>query len=310
MKHCPINYSPINDNQYYSESGLKLLSPKLTNLEPLDYSAEQQREEALRRVGKMSIQGVQLKLSAKLKIKESKFVLVDQFGQYILKPQSSDYPELPQNEALTMTLASLINIQVPIHGLVYSKDDSMTYFVKRFDRKGHNQRIPLEDFSQLSGGTRETKYNSSMEKVANLTKRYCTFPKIEAMKLLRLTLFNFLIGNEDMHLKNFSLITIGKKTMLSPAYDLLNTTITQPNTKEEMALPLNGKKNNLTRKDLVDYFALKHLELNDKVVDTILAEIRTALPRWQLLISCSFLSEKMQQRYLAILNSRSNRLLK
>lgn len=150
-----------------------------------------------------------------------------QNGRYILKPQSEYYEEIPENEALSMTLASMIGIQIPVHGLVYSKDGSMTYFVKRFDRKGHNQKVSLEDFAQLSGGTRETKYSSSMEKVAKIIELYCTFPKIELAKLFKLTLFNFLIGNEDMHLKNFSLITTNRKIMLSPAYDLINTTIAQ-----------------------------------------------------------------------------------
>lgn len=129
-----------------------------------------------------------------------------------------------------------------LNGLVYSKVNSLTYFIKRFDRIGHNKKLALEDFAQLSGEDRHTKYKSSMENVIAIIEQFCTFPKIEFVKLFKLTLFNFLVGNKDMHLKNFSLITKDRKISISPAYDLLNSTIAQKNTKEEIALPLKGKK--------------------------------------------------------------------
>lgn len=308
MKRCPITYEIINDEENYSLRGLHLLSPQLTNLQPLEFSAAEQRNEALARVGKMSIQGVQLKLSAQLKIKNRQFELVDQHGHYILKPQSDHYPELAENEAITMSLAASIGIEVPIHGLIYSKDKSMTYFIKRFDRIGHNKKVAVEDFAQLLELSRDTKYNSSMEKVAKVIMNFCSFPKIEAMKLFKLTLFNFLVGNEDMHLKNFSLITRKQIITLSPAYDLLNTTIALTHTKEELALPLNGKKNNLKPTDFFNYFALQQLQLNQPVIDNITAEIKQALPVWKTMIGHSFLSALMQKKYLALLDERCKRL--
>ncbi len=308
MKRCPITYEILSDDkQSYSQHGLKLLSPQLKNLEPLTLTAIEQRKQAMIRSGKMSIQGVQKKLSAILKVKEGRFELVDQYGQYILKPQSEDYPELPENEALTMSLAAMIDIEVPVHGLIYSKDNSMTYFIKRFDRIGRNGKLALEDGAQLLQLTRDTKYNSSMEQVAKILTNFCSFPRIELMKLFKLTLFNFLIGNEDMHLKNFSLITRNQKITLSPAYDLLNTTIVLPNSKEEMALPLNGKKNHLKKTDYLEYFAPR-LQLNSEAVASVLQTIQQAIPNWKILISNSFLSIPMQQKYLNLLHERCERL--
>lgn len=308
MKRCPITYDIIYNSETYSKQGLKQLSPQLKHLEPLELSINELREEAVARVGKMSIQGVQTKLSAQLKVKEGRFKIVDQNGHYILKPPSSDYPELPENEAITMSLAARIGLEVPCHGLIYSKDQRMIYFVKRFDRYGHNRKLALEDFAQLSGDKRSTKYDSSMEKVIEVIGRFCTFPKIEYVKLFKLILFNYLTGNEDMHLKNFSLITRDQKTMLSPAYDLLNTTIAQKNTKEELALPLNGKKNNLTKKDFLSYLALERLDINQAVISEVVAEIQAAIPVWQEMMSHSFLSEKMQVRYCELLERRAKRL--
>src|SRR5579883_170630 len=307
MKYCPITYEKISEKEQYSLRGLKQLSPQLSILKPLTFSAAEQRAEAIARAGKMSIQDVQIKLSAKLKIKEQHFEIVDQKGNYILKPQSEYYPELPENEAISMTLAGTIGIEVPVHGLVYSKDKSMTYFIKRFDRTGHRDKLAVEDFAQLSHETRDTKYKSSMEKVAKILD-FCTFPKIEALKLFKLTLFNFLIGNEDMHLKNFSLITREKIITLSPSYDLLNTTIVQANTKEEIALPINGRKNNLRKQDLIDYFGIQLLQINPVVVNKVLNEIQLMLPEWKSLLSKSFLSQSMQKKYLNLLDERCKRL--
>ena len=308
MKRCPITYDIISDPENYSQRGLRLLSPRLKALSPLELSAEEQRKEAIDRVGKMSIQGVQRKLSAQLKIRAGCFELVDQKGHYILKPQSDTYPELPENEAISMSLAKTIGLEVPIHGLLYSKDQSMTYFIKRFDRVVHNEKLALEDFAQLSNGDRYTKYDSSMEKVINVIENFCTFPKIEFVKLFKLTLFNFLIGNEDMHLKNFSLITKDKKISLSPAYDLLNSTIAQKNAQEEIALPLRGRKNNLNKHDIFDYFAVERLGLNQKIIDRVIQDFQCAIPKWQKLIGMSFLSQAMQEKYLHLLEVRRKRL--
>lgn len=305
MKRCPITYEVISDQEDYSERGLKLLSPQLKHLAKLNFSAAEQRTESLERTGKMSIQGVQSKLSARLKIKEGQFELVDQYGQYILKPQSEHYPELPENEAITMTMAASIGIEIPVHGLIYTKD-SMTYFIKRFDRKGHHTKLAVEDFAQLSQQSRDTKYNSSMEKVSKIITQFCSFPKVEALKLFKLTLFNFLIGNEDMHLKNFSLITRDNKITLSPAYDLLNTTIAL-STKEEIALPLNGKKQNLKTQDFVNYFAKQQLQLPEKVILNVIEEIKQTLPKWETLLRNSFLSKPMQDKYLMLLENRAQR---
>lgn len=307
MKYCPINYAPLLAHETYSKRGLKLLSPRLNRLLPLEFSAEEQRAEALARAGKMSIQGLQPKLSAKLNVTQGKFELVDSFGEYLLKLPSNNYPQLPENEALTMTLAQQIGLQVPVHGLIYGKDNSMTYFIKRFD-KNKKIKYGVEDFAQLSESARETKYSSSMEKVAKIITTHTSFPKIELLKLFKLTLFNYLIGNEDMHLKNFSLITIKNQISIAPHYDLLNTTIAQKNVREEVALPINGKKNNLTYKDFIFYFAEKTLAINEYSIQTILMQIKQAIPLWITLIDRSFLSYEQKENYKNIIEQRRLKL--
>jgi serine/threonine-protein kinase HipA len=232
---------------------------------------------------------------------------VDRGGRYILKPQSLDFPELPENEDLTMRLAKAVGIEAPIHGLLRSIDGSFTYFIKRFDRDGRD-RLPVEDFAQLSSESRETKYDSSMEKVAGVIDQFCTFPAIERVKMFERTLFNFLVGNEDMHLKNFSLITRSEKVELAPAYDFLNTTIALKAAKEEMALPVRGKKSRLTRNDLLNYFARERLQLNERVLNDVLSRFAKAMPAWRELLEQSFLSQDTKQKYAEILLARTKRV--
>ena len=307
MNRCPISYEPLPAGADYSPAGLRLLDRRLAALARLEFTAEQQRQEAIRRAGKMSVQGLQLKLSAVLRIKEGRFEVVDRGGRYILKPPSLDYPELPENEDVTMRLAAVVGIDVPVHGLARAIDGSLTYFIRRFDREGR-ERLPLEDFAQLTGESRDTKYNSSMEKVAAVVDRFCTFPALERVKLFERTLFSFLVGNEDMHLKNFSLLTRGGKVQLAPAYDFLNTTVALANPQEELALPLNGKKSRLSRKDLMDYFARQRLQINDRMLADVLRRFRTALPHWRELLERSFLSPTMKQNFLRVIDERLQRV--
>ena len=307
-RRCPITYETLTSDAKYSRAGLHLLSKNLSSLLDLPFTAEELYQEALSRYDKISIQGVQPKLSALLSIKNNCFEIIDTNGKFILKPPSNNYPEMPANEDLTMKLAGLIGIETPIHGLVYNRDNTLTYFIKRFDRLAHKHKLPIEDFAQLTKNDRDTKYQFSMERIIPVLEEYCTFPLIEKHKLFIRVLFNYLIGNEDMHLKNFSLITRNNKTELTPAYDFLNTTILLPRAKEELALPLNGKKNNLTHKDFIDYFAYERLSLNKKTVAETLGLIQQKLPTFFNWIANSFLSEKMKQAYKNILVVRTEKL--
>lgn len=305
MNRCPITYLECGES-LYSEQGLKKLSPTLKTLVLLKYSAEELRAEAMLRASRMSIQGVQPKLSAILNLKDGLFEIVDRNGRYILKPQHHIFPELPQNEDLTMHLAKSIGIDVPLHGLIYSKDYSLTYFIKRFDRKGQKDKIAIEDFAQLAGMSRDTKYNYSMEKLVKLIDDYCTFPAIEKAMLFKRVLFNYFVGNEDMHLKNYSVIIRNGKVELSPAYDLLNSSIVLKGDIEEIALSLKGRKSGLNRNILINYFGKERCNLTDKIIIKTLDAIQSALPSWFDLIDISFLSIGMKEKYKDLLLRRMN----
>jgi serine/threonine-protein kinase HipA len=305
-KYCPITLEETSDK--YSRSALKKFSSKLMDIEDLPLSAGELREEAAHRAARMSIQGVQAKLSARFKVKEGKFEIVDKNGTYILKPQSQLYSELPENEALTMSMAKIAGIDVPFHGLLYSSDSSFTYFIKRFDRYAKNKKYALEDFAQLSGKSRETKYASSYERVVQVIDKFCSFPMIEKKKFYLRFLFCYLTGNEDMHLKNFSLITRDSKIELSPAYDLLNSTIAMKDPQHEVALPLKGQTKKLSRKLLTDYLPKEKLMLSEKVYGDVIDDLLDKKEDFKTLISRSMLSDEMQLKYLDLLEQRFKNL--
>ena len=234
--------------------------------------------------------------------------IVDTGGRYILKPNPLPFADVPANESLTMTMAAAAGIEVPPHGLLPTVDGGWIYVVRRFDREGRNKRISVEDFAQLAGATRETKYDSSLERVAKVVEEFCTFPALEKPKLARRLLFCFLTGNEDMHLKNFSVIVRDKVVSLSPAYDLLNSTLVLEKAVEESALTLNGKKRKLTRQLWLDYFCTERLGLPARQLDNILADLRKAHPAWHELIDRSYLPEEKKGAYHELLEERFGRL--
>jgi serine/threonine-protein kinase HipA len=205
-------------------------------------------------------------------------------------------------------MAAVAGIEVPTHGMIYTADGSLCYFIKRFDRKGRTGKLAVEDFAQLLGYTRETKYDSSLEQVAKVIDAYCTFPALERLKLLQRVIFAFVCGNEDMHLKNFSIIVRDNKVELSPAYDFLNTTIVLANPQEESALPVAGKKSNLKRETLIDYFAIERLKLTQKVIAGIYDSFRIAKPKWIDLLERSFLTPGLRAQYVDLLEERCDRL--
>ena len=308
MNRCPITYELCGNNKY-SEKGLRMIAPKLTNLNDLPYTAAELRQEAANRAKKLSIQGVQPKLSATISVVEQEFKIVDQFGTYIIKPQNDLFPELPQNEDVTMKMAKAFGLDVPFHGMLYAKDGSLSYFIKRFDRYGKGKKIATEDFAQLTGNTRDTKYRFTMEKLVPVIDEFCSFPAIEKADFFKRVLFCYVTGNEDMHLKNFSLITKNGKTTLTPIYDFLNSSIVIKNPEEEIALTLKGKKSNLKATDFIDYYAKERLQLNEKTVVTIQEQMENAIPKWKELLEISFLSDEMKEKYLELLKYKLNLFL-
>lgn len=257
-----------------------------------------------------SLTGVQPKLSLNLNKHDgcSRLSIVGLWGDYIFKPQTESYPQLPENEDLTMHLAEAAKIRVVPHSLIRLADGELGYITKRIDRSKNGVKIDMEDMCQLTLHPTEYKYKSSHEQIAKAIAQYSSTPKLDLVNYMQLVLFCFVTGNNDMHLKNFSLYRPSKGYQLSPAYDLLNVSIANPKDKEELALPLSGRKMKLRLDDFLK--AAKTMGLNDKVVLRLIDGLQKALPKWQTLIRNSFLNEDMKNAYENLVVSRLARLQK
>ena len=255
-----------------------------------------------------SLTGVQPKLSLNLSKHEgcSRLTIVGLWGDYIFKPQTDMYPQLPENEDLTMHLAEATKIRVVPHSLIRLADGKLGYITKRIDRTKNGEKIDMEDMCQLTLHPTEYKYKGSHEQIAKVIKQHCDMPKLDLTNYMQVLLFCFVTGNNDMHLKNFSLYRPLNGYQLSPAYDLINVAIANPEDKEELALSLSGKKSNLKLNDFLRSATTMGLEAN--VVLRLIDNMRKAIPKWTSLIHGSFLSEDMKDRYGQIIMSRINRL--
>ena len=306
--YCYKNITPPG-KEYHEKCSRKLFSSGITPV--LDYRLSDLRplaEEAINR--SLAITGVQKKISldlGKAEGKRKRLTIVGLWGRYILKPPEKEYPEMPELEDLTMHLAKIAGIKTAEHGLIRFNSGELAYITKRFDRTG-NEKIAVEDFCQLTENLTEHKYDGgSMEKIGKAITTYSDFTGLDLIKFFNITVFSFLTGNSDMHLKNFSLITEPENQIrFSPAYDLLPTKLLLPADKEEMALPLNGKKKNLKINDFITFG--KTIGIDIKVINYELETFNSKLKEMLLFIEKGFLKPQSIDKYQNLIKSRALKL--
>lgn len=309
MCKCLYCYQRLEEGQrdFHPNCARKFFGTKDAPI--LEYKHEdlnQLAEQVIR--AQTSLTGVQPKLSLNLNKHDgcNRLTIVGLWGDYIFKPQTEAYPQLPENEDLTMHLAEAAKIKVVPHSLIRLSDGKLGYITKRIDRTKNGEKIDMEDMCQLTLHPTEYKYKSSYEQIARTITKYSSTPKLDLTNYMQLLLYCFVTGNNDMHLKNFSLYRPEKDYLLAPAYDLLNTTIVNPKDKEELALPLSGRKTKLRVADFLN--TARTIGLEESVVLRLINGLQKALPKWQVLIQSSFLDENMKKEYQELIMSRLSRL--
>lgn len=203
----------------------------------------------------LTVPGVQKKLSLHLSSDlNARLTIVDYPTGYILKPQTEEFENMPEFEDLAMRLAELMGIQTVPHALI-KMNDEYAYITKRIDRDITEKEIKLyamEDFCQLYYRLTQDKYKGSYEQCGRIIKKYSVTPGLDMSELFLRVVGSFIMGNSDMHLKNFSLKETepgNRKFQLSKAYDMLPVNIIMPEDKEQLALTINGKKRNIHKKE-------------------------------------------------------------
>ena len=255
-----------------------------------------------------TLTGVQAKLSLHLDRHEGskRLTIVGLWGDFIFKPQTQSYKTLPENEDLTMHLAEIAKIKVVPHTLIRLQDGTLGYLTKRIDRTSEGDKIPMEDMCQLTERQTEYKYKSSYEQIAKVIAKHSYVPLLDLTDFYEQVFFNWLVGNNDMHLKNYSLYAPKGKWVLTPAYDLLNVSMVNPKDTEELALTLNAKKKRIKKSDFVR--AMETSGISPKVFDNILAKYRKLLPKFNEIIDLSFLDEEDKDLYKQSIASRLARI--
>lgn len=311
MKHkCLYCYQPLETSgdfhdkcakQFFGTSEVPILTYSLNDMSEL---AKQVVERSV------AVPGVQPKLSMSM-IKEktdgpeNRLTVVGALGgNYIFKPPSEHFPEMPENEHVTMRIAEAFGIKVVESSLIRLQSGELSYITKRIDRTIKREKIHMIDMFQITEAF--DKYKSSMEKVGKALRENSDNTLLDLLSFFELSLFSFLTGNNDMHLKNFSMIKTRSGWTLSPAYDLLNVRIANPEDKEELALTLGGKKKKLNRV----YFERfgEGLGLTPKQIQGVFKRFEKNKEKAFTWIDQSFLSNIMKEAYLDILNERYSKI--
>ena len=307
---CLYCYQSLTENDntdYHQRCSLKFFGTK--SAPAFTYTLDQMTELAKSVVERsIAVPGVQPKLSLTI-VNEAlangprgRLTVVGALGgNYIFKPPSAHYPEMPENEHVTMRMAEeAFGLRTVPSSLIRLASGELAYITKRIDRTAGGEKIHMLDMFQILEAF--DKYKSSMERVGKAIAYYSGSKLLDQLNYFELSLFSYLTGNNDMHLKNFSMIHNKSDWNLSPAYDLLNVTIANPRDEEEMALTLEGKKSNFHPEHFRRFAA--GLGLTEKQVQNTYARFLKSKERSFDWLNKSFLSDGMVSAYKAMMESR------
>ncbi len=258
----------------------------------------------------MSISGVQQKLSLKIS-SDNEFEITSTEGEYILKPSPETFPHASENEHCAMLTSRILGIKTALCGLVSFSDGEPAYITKRFDRKG-GDKIHQEDLVQGFGMRSEDKYAYSYEKTGKLINAMTNGKASVVFDFLSRVVHAYIIGNDDMHLKNISLQKLPENTGLyydgmTPNYDCLFTNAFDTVSGSDfLALDLlEDEKHGIFSKAYEKYgFYTGHdfkvlgdrLGLREKPVTTLINNIRKKEPLLIDLIHCSLMPADMKKK--------------
>ena len=257
----------------------------------------------------LTVPGVQKKLSLHLSTdnRNPRLTLVNYPTGYILKPQVKEFECLPEAEQLVMTMADATGISTVPHALIKS-GDNLAYITKRIDRvfeKTEVKMLAMEDFCQLDLRVTADKYKGSYERCAKVIGRYSSQIGLDIAELFMRLVFSFVVGNSDMHLKNFSLIETGEASntfALSPAYDLLPVNVIMPEDTEEFALALNGKKTHIRKKDF--FIFAEECGISKASAEKMIAKIVSMKPKYIEMCNNSLLPDHLKERFAELIEQR------
>ncbi len=312
MRRCLFCYEPLGaeKSEFHGACSRKIFGTP--NPPVLPYSEDQMLQLAEKVIkSQTSVTGVQPKLSLHLeklakKDEPRRFTIVGLWGGYILKAPTEQYRFLPEVEDLTMHLAEISGIDVVPHSLIRLGSGKLSYITRRIDRVKET-KIHIEDMCQLTERLTEQKYNGSHEQIGKAIIKYSANPGLDIINFFEQILFSFLTGNADMHLKNFSLVDNPELGyVLSPAYDMVASSLVVEGDEEDLALTLNGKKKKLGKKDFLE--AINRFDIDARAIENIFDKFKNAEEQWHEFIDISFLPGDMKSSFHKLIKERVSRI--
>ncbi len=328
LKYCPGTLA--QGFTAYSPTCLRNLfnGKKVSHILPYEQPqlSEAVTEQFIENRKRISISGVQEKLSLILEKNLLRLTKQGEQGTYILKPIPQDLKQVrqvPANEHLTMQIAKQVyKINTAENALIFFKNGAPAYITKRFDVKAEGEKWGKEDFATLAGKTTNNaganyKYEYSYEEIGLLIQKYVPAWRVEIEKFFSQVVFNFLYSNGDAHLKNFSLLESTKGDyLLSPAYDLINTKLHVDDTdfaldKGLFADGFKSEKYHRTGHPTeADFMEFAHrIGATETRAEKLLQPFLQKQPLMETLLSHSFLSEANKRAYLMGYNGKRNWLV-
>lgn len=314
MRKCLCCYQPLNEGEkdYHPKCAKRFFGQ--ASVPELPYTRKDINQLAQVVVeSRTTVTGVQAKLSMDLEHdaygRAQRLTIVGVMGRYILKPQTEQFERLPEIEDLTMHLAEIAHIPTVPHALIRFEDGELNYITRRIDRTDNGRKLSMEDMCQLSGRLTEQKYQASYETIAKLIDRYSSVPKLDMINFWEQVVFSWIVGNADMHMKNFSLISekLGKY-VLTPTYDQVSTAIVMPEDTDELALPLNGFQKKLLATDFVQ--AMENTGLTNQMAQRILNRFVSLQEKWFACIDDSFISNAQKTQFKELISKRIATIVK
>jgi len=295
-----VNYHPGCAKKFFGAATVPILPYTRENMHDL-------AKQVIR--SSTSVTGVQAKMSLDIdkggKNEPSKFTVVGLCGRYIFKPESPVFRCMPELEDLTMKMAEAAGINVVPHTLVLLQDGEFGYLTKRVDRSNKGEKYSMLDMCQLTNRLTEHKYYGTYVKIAETIRRYSSVPGLDVQKYWEIVLFSWIVGNSDMHCKNFSLISYdGAQYRLSPAYDLISVKLSYPQDTEEMAMAfeVGGNKSGFDKSTFLKAF--KQTGLNATVSGKLISRMCSNRAKWEKLIADSFLPNNLKAEFTSLLATK------
>lgn len=294
---------PTEESERYHAKCLKALWGKAV-APKIPFAAKDLPEKVTTSADHMSISGVQAKALVRLNEDTSEVEFAPKGSTHILKPEPNEYPGLPAMENVCMTMAETLGMNVPPHGLFPMSDGRLCYVVKRFDRKDDGGKLQSETMYQLLGST--DKYKGSLEAVGKTIRAHAENVGLDAIDFFERVLLCFIIGNGDMHLKNWAFLIRNKKAALAPVYDFVSSRVYFKK-ESDSALTINAKNNTLKR---LDFESLaNYLKIDSKAAANSFEKMTKAQEKLRELAISSELNPSMRQDFEDVMAERFRRLL-